>query len=142
MGTRSRVNIVDGNQVLVSIYRQFDGYPSGMGIELKRHFGQFNIVNGISGDDNKQTANGMGCFAAQVIATLKKTIGNVYIRDTSNDSHGEEFSYSLSNREGKLWLDLLKGPMTMFGSPGAEEREMTIIYSGLLGNFVPEIVKD
>ena len=130
MSTRARINIFDGNEVLVSIYRQFDGYPDGLGKEVADFAGKMTIINGISGQKAGEAANGMGCFAAQLIAHLKEGIGNVYIRNTSSDSHGEEYSYNLHERDGKIWIDALAGCVTFFGLPGTKESEMHPIYSG------------
>jgi hypothetical protein len=136
MGTRARINIFERDQVLVSIYRQSDGYPSGLGNDIFEFAKDMTIANGISGDP-KGTANGMGCFAAQLIGHLKNRVGNVYIRNTRPASQGEEFSYNLHERNGKLWLDVLAGSMTAFGNPGDTEAEMKSIYSGFLKNFNP-----
>ena len=139
MGTRARVNVIDGNNVLLSIYRQYDGYPSGLGADILNQFKDCQITNGISGprDALGKSANGMGCLAAQLVKSLKNEIGNVYIRDTSDDSHGEEFSYSLSERNGKLHLSVSAGSVTWFGLPGTPEKEMPMLYSGPLADFDP-----
>lgn len=31
MGTRSIIHVKDGRKTIVTLYRQYDGYPSGMG---------------------------------------------------------------------------------------------------------------
>ena len=36
MGTRTLVHIKDGKKTIATIYRQYDGYPSGMGEDIKR----------------------------------------------------------------------------------------------------------
>lgn len=135
MGTRARVNIFDGNQVLVSIYRQFDGYPDGLGQEIADFAANMSVINGISGQVAGEAANGMGCFAAQLISHLKHDIGNVYIRDTSDESHGEEYSYNIREKDGRIWIDALEGSMTAFGIPGDAESEMTPIFSGFAKDF-------
>jgi hypothetical protein len=135
MGTRARVNIFDRNQLIVSIYRQFDGYPDGLGKEIAEFAGGMAIINGISGQKAGEAANGMGCFAAQLIRYLKGDIGSVYIRDTGPDSQGEEYSYNLHSRDGKVWIDALAGSVTMFGNPGTAEAEMKSIFSGFAKDF-------
>ncbi len=137
MGTRARINVQDGNQIIVSIYRQFDGYPDGLGQEILDQFRGCQITNGIGPGDCGQTANGMGCFAAQLVAHLKKDPGNVYLRNTGDDSQGEEFSYNLSERDGKLWLSVGAGCVTYFGMPGDKETKMETIYNGPLADFDP-----
>jgi hypothetical protein len=134
MGTRARINIIDGNKCLVSIYRQFDGYPSGLGHDVAKFAKKLQIVNGFSGDGKGQ-ANGMGCFAAQLIKHLKHDTGNVYIRDTSDESHGEEYSYDLSERNGKIWMAIYGGSVTFFGMPGDKQSEMKAIWAGPIDKF-------
>ena len=87
MGTRSNTLVMEDDKVLVNIYRQFDGYPEGHGVELAK-LCDVKIVNGISGDRKEKQANGMGCLAAQIIAGLKDGVGGVYIEypnDGPND---------------------------------------------------------
>ena len=152
MGTRARVNVFNGNQILVSIYRQMDGYPDSLGKELADFAGPFTIVSGIGVDDrgNKNKANGMDCFAAQLIAELKVNvsyakhcgvIGSVYIRDTGPESHGEEYVYNLKEQNGKVHMTILEGCMTAFGCPGDSEAEMKTLWSGLAGDFKLEDIE-
>ena len=140
MGMRARINIIDGNKCLVSIYCQFDGYPAGLGQDIANFAKKLEIVNGYNGDGKGQ-ANGMGCFAAQLIKHLKKGIGNVYIRDTSDESQGEEYSYDLSERDSKIWMSIYGGSVTFFGMPGAKQTDMKAIWSGWVGQFNGEKVK-
>ena len=47
MGTRTLVHIKSGDfasQTLVTIYRQFDGYPAGMGNDLFKHIPSFLVT--------------------------------------------------------------------------------------------------
>ena len=80
MGTRSITNIYDCDILLVTIYRQFDGYPTGQGQDIKDAFKGRTLVNGISGDA-MQAINGMGCAAALLIAHMKRDgkAGGTYI---------------------------------------------------------------
>lgn len=97
MGTRGRINVygdawgVQGDEhadVLLSIYQQLDGYPSGLGLTLAKFCAPYVIVNGFSDKTPKWAANGMGCFAAQLIRHLKKGIGGIYIVPAGNETHG------------------------------------------------------
>jgi hypothetical protein len=134
MGTRARINILDHDKTLVSIYRQFDGYPSGLGQEVADFGSTLTIVNGYTSTGEDQ-ANGMGCFAAQLIKYLKDGIGNVYIRDTSDESQGEEYSYNLSEKEGKVWMSIHTGRVTAFGFPGTAPSEMKSLWEGFCEDF-------
>jgi hypothetical protein len=93
------------------------------------------ITNGLSPNEDEKTANGMGCFAAQLIAALKDEPGNVYIRNTSPDSHGEEFIYTLSEYQGKIRMVVKSGRITMFGAAGDDEDSMGSIYAGPAEKF-------
>jgi len=102
MGTRSLTHIKDSeNRTLVTIYRQFDGYPTGHGDDMKRilNDGVVTLKNGYHLSDESPTVfNGMGCMAAYLIGELKEGIGNIYIVPipTENDDPGwEEYVYTL-----------------------------------------------
>ena len=73
MGTRSLTHVVEDNDTLLTIYRQYDGYLSGHGLDLAEYLHDISIVNGMNGD-NKAKANGMGCLSAQLLAYLKKRV--------------------------------------------------------------------
>lgn len=97
MGTRGRINVygdawgAQGDEhadVLVSIYQQMDGYPSGLGLALANFCGKYVIVNGFGANTPKHAANGMGCFAAQLIRHLKKGIGGIYMVPAGSSGYG------------------------------------------------------
>lgn len=84
MGTRSVTKIyndVKKDELLVSIYRQFDGYISGHGYELKNLLSNKRLVNGFQSNMTTEIYfNGMGCMAAWLIGKLKgDNIGHIYI---------------------------------------------------------------
>ncbi len=89
MGTRSATIFYDDeDKPLCAIYRQYDGYPEGHGLELAK-LADKTIVNGynVNQKDGKH-ANGMGDLAAQVIAGLKNNphhrIGGVYMTNVED----------------------------------------------------------
>lgn len=108
MGTRSVVLIMDDNEELCRIYRQFDGYPEGMGLDLAKACNR-KLTNGITGRvhprDAKEyiTSNGMRELATQVIVALKTAspVGNIYL-EVPNGSICEwaEFVYMVRGEEG------------------------------------------
>lgn len=107
MGTRSLTYVYDGRdtkntQALMCAYQQFDGYPSGVGQRLADFAKSFTIVNGIGGDaEIGKTANGAGCFAAQLVARFKKHVGGFYLCTTEQDpDYGQEYEYHLFVQEG------------------------------------------
>lgn len=135
MGTRSITKIYSDKisypepNLLCSIYQQFDGYPSGVGAELAEFAKGMKIINGILGGEQK-AANGMGCFAAQLIAHLKTDIGGVYMDDPDPENQ-EEYTYSfyapdeLGNEpimvcESEYHGELFRGPVSEFDAEKAE----------------------
>jgi hypothetical protein len=93
MGTRALVRVFEGKKEgkeLLCLYRQFDGYPEGLGREVRDFVLPLQITNGIRGD-GKGTANGAGCLAAQLVKHLKEGVGGLYVHAPGSD--GEEFTY-------------------------------------------------
>jgi hypothetical protein len=97
MGTRSLTvfNETEKNGEICVMYRQFDGYPSGHGKELKNLLKDMVLVNGIPVGDNRKLANGMGCLAAQVVSSMKDGPGGIYIHPKGTRDCGEEYIYTL-----------------------------------------------
>jgi hypothetical protein len=103
MGTRSLTRVIetytDNNgkqkqEKLLTMYRQFDGYPSGHGQELAEFIASGVVVNGIGGDEKRKVFNGAGCFAAQMISHFKGDgAGGFYIYSNSAKDVGEEYEY-------------------------------------------------
>lgn len=136
MGTRARVEVYDGNQCLVSIYRHWDGYPSGLGLELADFLSGSKLVNGIS-DYGKPQFNGIQDLAAQLVWSLKRNekapgtpqIGNVYLYPpmTEDGEAGEEYVYRITSRPAEkpkkgepaevVHVSVTGGDITAFGSP-------------------------
>lgn len=103
MGTRSTTKINDEQgETLVTLYRQFDGYPTAHGQELADFLNGKTIINGISGQTALTHANGMGRLAALLIGHLKDgKIGDIYVT-TEGDS--QEYNYTVYSKDGLLYL--------------------------------------
>lgn len=90
MGTRSKTFIVEKLEKVetrdysncIAMYRQYDGYPDGHGLELAEFLKPFTIVNGIRLDETRQIANGLDCLAAQMIKHFKDGVGGIYLSAT------------------------------------------------------------
>lgn len=95
MGTRSLTFVYDNDrQAVINMYRQFDGYLSGHGLELAEFLNSFDaVVNGIPVGDERKLANGMGCLAAQLIANFKTGVGGFYMYPVSEKDCGQEYEY-------------------------------------------------
>jgi len=113
MSTRSTIKFYsefDQDEVLVSVYQQFDGYIDGVGYELAKWLSKKNIINGISYQTMADGyANGMGCLAAQFIKEFKTKIGNFYIGTIDNE---EEYNYQVRLIDKEIVItvnDIFKG---------------------------------
>ena len=96
MGTRSLTFVYDEDgKIIVSMYRQFDGYPSGHGKELAEFLEPITMVNGIGATDNK-IANGSGCLAAQLVAHFKDGPGGIYLEPTTAVDCGQDYEYHIA----------------------------------------------
>lgn len=124
MGTRSLVVFKQAEKDLskthiVTVYQQFDGYPSGVGMQLAELIKDMEIINGISDQKIGEAANGIGCLAAQYVAKYKDDIGNIYI--TSEHKTPQELSWIdyvyevIVDREGNLKVTLGEKEFTAKG---------------------------
>ena len=117
MGTRSLTRIIPRQKGLsyneghehvdkssINMYRQYDGYPQGHGLDLAEFLSEFTIVNGLGADFYKgKIANGSGCLAAQLVQHFKKGPGNVYLEALNGEpgDSWEEYIYTLFPKEGE-----------------------------------------
>jgi len=148
MGTRSIIHIYQDNysgDVLVSIYRQYDGQPDGIGMDIYNSLAHRKLVNGIS-DDRMSCVNGIDCAAAVLIHDLKNgagagagagaEAGNVYI-NKPDDSEMEEFTYKLwveGNRPSNFLTETRLIHMSVRDGS-------TVIYSGPLNEYAAWLEK-
>ncbi len=103
MGTRSLTHVIetykDNNKTkkspLLTMYRQYDGYPSGMGKDLADFLKSGEVVNGISAAETQKVFNGAGCLAAQLVAHFKEGAGGFYIHKPMSRNCGEEYTYEI-----------------------------------------------
>lgn len=115
MGTRSLTFVYDEQEVIINMYRQYDGYPTGHGAELAEFLGQFRMTNGIPVGRDKtgdRIANGMGCLAAQIVSHFKGSdAGQFYLYPASATDCGQDFEYHI-----------YKGECTFVDDDGIEQR--------------------
>ncbi len=120
MGTRSLTHIAEKGETILTLYRQYDGYLQGHGLDLARFLKDISIVNGISGNATK-IANGMGCLSAQLIAHLKDGVGNLYVYPPNSKDCWEEFTYYIYNEklgeEVKIKVEDSRGSTIFNGTP-------------------------
>lgn len=100
MGTRSLTHVLgdSSESVLVTIYRQMDGYPTGHGADLADILRDRVIVNGFGSDTPAKASNGAGCLAATIVEKLKAEagIGGIYLEPPGSNNHGEEYTYTVA----------------------------------------------
>ena len=107
MSTRALVTFFndDLDTKLVTIYKHYDGYPSNLGAILAKFLTGMKIVDGISFKPSDQkVANGAGCLAAQFIALIKNSVGDVYITD--EDIGDIEYFYHIKINNGSIVVDV------------------------------------
>lgn len=120
MGTRSLTIVYDDEyQPIMNMYAQWDGYPSGHGAELAKFLNSFEaITNGIRVGEDRKTANGMGCLAAQLVAHFKVGVGEFYLYPVSEKDCGQEYEYHIyKDRVTVFGYDnehLFTGPWSQF----------------------------
>jgi hypothetical protein len=97
MGTHSLTIFKDedGGEIAV-MYRQFDGYLTGHGKELRDFLAGRLVVNGFTGEDKEAgNFNGMSCLAAAVVGKFKEGIGNIYLHSAGTRDVGEDYTYTV-----------------------------------------------
>ena len=125
MATRAITQVMDGSRALLCLYRQYDGYPTGHGAELLAWARGMRITAGIGVDEALPFANGMGCFAAQMVAHFKGNVpGHFYIMPSSTSLGRMGYAYQIQEQRGRLWL-VLRDP------------DGVMLFSGYLDDFSP-----
>lgn len=104
MGTRSLTIIYnEDNKRLVTMYRHYDGYPAGHGVDLTQFLNGMQLVNGLSRGQTGKLANGMGCLAAQIIGHFKGGPGGIYIVGSGN--HNQDYTYHVYEKNIRIMED-------------------------------------
>jgi hypothetical protein len=114
MGTRALTFVYDGSTPIVNMYRQYDGYPSGHGLELAQFLTRGRLVNGLSGKD-EVVFNGMGCLAAAMIANFKETPGGFYIYSVESTECGQDYEYHVYQAGDEIRVRVTNRGCNMFG---------------------------
>jgi hypothetical protein len=134
MGTRSLTFVYDGETPLINMYRQFDGYPTGHGAELAEFLAPFTMVNGLQPGDQRKTANGMGCLAAQLIAHFKDGAGGFYIHPVTDTECGQDYEYHVYQDTEGLRVRITDRGFNMFGLTMSDKNEA--LFDGTVEAFV------
>ncbi len=134
MGTRSLTFVYDGDEAIINMYRQYDGYPSGHGAELANFLGQFTIVNGIRVGESRKVANGMGCLAAQMVSHFKgDEAGQFYLYPASAKDCGQDYEYHVYTDQRGLCVRITDRGCNMFGLTMSDKNDA--IFDGTVEEF-------
>ena len=135
MGTRSLTTFKEdhNNEEIVVLYRQFDGYPEGHGIDLFRFLNKMNMVNGIAGGEKRKISNGMSCLAAQMIAYFKDEPGGFYLYRADTRDVGEEYVYTIYVEKAHKNI-MIKVEKTAYDE-SFENKSMEEIFDGPIDNY-------
>ena len=121
MGTRHLTYVYeDSDTILLCMYGQWDGYPTGHGADLAEFLNSFDaIVNGIPVGDKRKMANGMGCLAAQLVANFKTDAGGFYLYPTSVEDCGQDYEYHVYT-DGDIRVKIMDCGVNVFGLTQSE----------------------
>jgi hypothetical protein len=137
MGTRSLTFVYDEQDIIINMYRQYDGYPTGHGAELAEFLSQFRMTNGIPVGRDKtgdRIANGMGCLAAQLVSNFKGSdAGQFYLYPATATDCGQDYEYHVYKDEGGLRVRITDRGCNMFGLTMSDKNDA--IFDGTVAEF-------
>jgi hypothetical protein len=109
MGTRCLTKVYDDNdEIIICLYRQYDGYPEGHGKELQAFINSGVVVNGIPLGDKRKLFNGIYDFSAQLVAHFKTDVGQFYLYPPHTVDVGEEYVYHVKIKNNKIKVTVQK----------------------------------
>ncbi len=104
MGTRAMVIVKDeNNNKIIEMYKQFDGYPEGLGVELQEYIASREMVNGLRSKSNAW--NGINCFAASLVEHFKNGPGGIYLYPPDIDHYKPKYYWEKYNAEYLYIID-------------------------------------
>lgn len=119
MGTRSTVKFYDNGNIVLSCYIQYDGYIKGVGYDLAEWLKDKKNLDGFNSESHtieNGFANGIGCLAAQFVASNKTKVGGFYLTSISDI---QEYNYCVqyTNDSFLIEVDNDKGRTIFSGTP-------------------------
>lgn len=111
MGTRSLTFIKENNKNVCCMYRQYDGSPSGHGVDLFDFLNQVTTVQGgWNLKDTRKVANGINCLAAMLFAWFKTGTGTIYLYPADTVDVWEDYVYNVSVNDDETYtIEVLDG---------------------------------
>lgn len=127
MGTRSLTKVYDqfDGKIICTMFVHFDGYPTGVGADIKNALQGVTVVNGMNGSEVEPFVNRMGQLVSYLV---RKAPCNFEFTEAERSSEYIDFTYHLRFESGRVLLSV--------DSWGEE------VYSGLLDEFDPQKVED
>lgn len=124
MSTPCLTILRDGdNKDIAVLYRHWDGYPSGHGVQLRDFLKNIKLTDGIGGDPKMgEAANGWHCLAAQIVEHFKSEVGQIYLYAPGAGDLGEDYVYVVKPGPSGIHLEV--------------QDYDRILYNGPLGDFV------
>jgi len=151
MGTRSLTHVIETykhngkkkKQTLLTMYRQYDGYPSGHGADLVNFLEGSKVVNGYGMNDegSKKVFNGTGCLAAQLVAHFKKGVGGFYLHRPNAKDCGEAYTYDIEVNAETQEITLRCYEIGYMNKKNEYVNKKRILFEGKASDFL-EAVKE
>ena len=150
MGTRALTFVYDSYKdeqgeivyrPIINMYRQYDGYPSGHGMELAEFLRGFRVGNGLGANTPSRYANGMGCLAAQLVCNFKQEAGGFYLYPTDCVDCGQDYEYHVyESADHELCVRVTDRGCNMFGLTMSDVNEC--LFDGTVDEFVEYCYED
>lgn len=146
MGTRSTYRVIEkwtdvrtgekGQNKLVLMYAQYDGYPEGHPLKTAEWLSQGTLVNGLSPKDKGLVFNGAGCLAAQLVAKYKDGPGGYYMLPLNHrGSSGENYTYDIVIDEDRS-INFI-----CYEVGGSKRPSFKVLFSGTPQDFIKKYSK-
>lgn len=94
MSTPCKINFYENEKYICTVYHHSNGYPDGVGNDIKEFIKSGKFINGLSINITERLFNGFGDCVAQYIAYVKKEPGSVYM--ISEKSWNTDYDYYIN----------------------------------------------
>ena len=106
------------NRDIAVMYRHYDGYPKGHGVELRDFLKNLIITTGIGTEARfGMAANGWNCLAAQILAHFKTCVGGFYLYPAGTRDKGEDYVYVVKPGPFGIHLEVCDHDQILYDGP-------------------------